>query len=293
MAEGDAGPSQGAIRALSMLRPGFAFLAIVTTFAAVSVGARPALGGTIRMTISSSADYSEGVIKVHLELLNGGNEDASAVVPIATCGGKSERGQGVRRLTPGVPFNEDIRLATGPLASGRWPCRIEVNYADPNGFPFRAPHVFLLEIGRPPPAKVLLTIPPIEPFDDNGQTSILLRSLDASPQRVSVQVFASEGLSTSLAKSPVEMKAHEEQALPLLLTNRHARAGSVLPVLVTAEYESDGYHHGAFAAGTVRVMAPRPFLARHRSSLMTAGFLTAVAGAVIALIRRRRQRAGS
>ena len=275
-----------------MLRLVFAFLAVLTTLVVLSVDATPAVGGTIRMTISSSAEYTEGVTTVHIELLNGGDEDASAVVPIATCGGKSERGQGVRRLTPGVPFNEDIRVATGPLASGQWPCRVEVSYADPNGFPFEAPHVFLLEIGRPPPAKVLLTVPAIEPIDEEGETSIMLRNLDASPQRVSVQAFVSGGLSTSLPKSPVEMKAHEERALPLLLTNRHARAGSLLPVLAIAEYESDGYHHSAFAAGTVRITPPRPFVARHGSRLMTAGFLTAFAGAMMALVRRRRRRAG-
>jgi hypothetical protein len=252
-----------------------------------------ALGGTIRMTISTSAEHRDGALDVDLTISNGGNEDASAVVPVITCHGRSERAKGARTLTPGGKATERIRLATGTIKEGRWPCRVEVSYSDANGFPFQAVHAFLFEVGSPPPARVLLDLTSVEALDDSTDTTIPVRNLDAIAHSVRVESFVSGSLSASITPPELQVPPNSDRNVSLHLVNRRAKIGSRLPVVVTMEYESAGYHHAAVVSTTVTVIAPPPFLTRYRLALMSVGGLLALVGLVFAVIRRAKLKARS
>ena len=257
--------------------------ALVLIVAACALAA-PAEAGTISITISQGVAVSADKLMVNLKVGNSGDEAALSVTPSLRFGDQVVRGKGKESLAPNASFEETLTLPVGSLGEGRWPYRIAVDYTDQNQYPFQALQTQAINVGSPPPAKVV--VPTIKSADiaGSGTLTLTVKNLTADPRTARVSVFVPEGLEATDPVREVKLDGWKEQDLTVPITNRTALAGSHYPVFVVAEYEDGAVHQSAVAQGMVSVIEAQSFFSRNTRLLwIGAGVLIALWLAVVVM----------
>ena len=245
--------------------------------AAACALAAPAAAGTISITISQGVAVSADKLMVNLKVGNTGDEAALSVTPSLRFADQVVRGKGKQSLAPNTSFEETLTLPVGSLGEGRWPYRIAVDYTDQNQYPFQALQTQAINVGSPPPAKVV--VPTIKSADIAGSGTITLtvKNLTADPRTARVSVFVPEGLEATDPVRDVKLEGWKEQVLEVPVTNRTALAGSRYPVFVAVEYDDGSVHQAAVAQGMVSVIEAQSFFSRNGRLLwIGAGVLIAL-----------------
>lgn len=218
--------------------------------------AAAAQAGNISITMTTTPEVRDGAIDVHLTVRNSGDEAASSVVPILRFGDREVRGTRQETLAPSQSIDDTLTLPQVTLGPGRWPFRVAVDYTDQNQYPFQALHVAILTVGNPSPAKVSVQEISIPPLSSSTVVRTHLKSLEGVPRKVTLNIFAPEGLEVSDGRAEVDLAAWAEKDVSSRLINRTALAGSRYPIFVSAEYDDEGTHHAVISHGLVEVGAP-------------------------------------
>ena len=267
--------------------------ALVLIVAACALAA-PAEAGTISITISQGVAVSADKLMVNLKVGNSGDEAALSVTPSLRFGDQVVRGKGKESLAPNTSFEETLTLPVGSLGEGRWPYRIAVDYTDQNQYPFQALQTQAVNVGSPPPAKVV--VPTIKSADIAGSGSLTLtvKNLTADPRTARVSVFVPEGLEATDPVREVKLDGWKEQDLTVPITNRTALAGSRYPVFVVSEYDDGAVHESAVAQGMVSVIEAQSFFSRNTRFLwIGAGVLVVLWLAIVVMRSAGRSSAGA
>jgi len=267
--------------------------ALVLIVAACALAA-PAEAGTISITISQGVAVSADKLMLNLKVGNSGDEAALSVTPSLRFGDQVVRGKGKESLAPNTSFEETLTLPVGSLGEGRWPYRIAVDYTDQNQYPFQALQTQAVNVGSPPPAKVV--VPTIKSADIAGSGSLTLtvKNLTADPRTARVSVFVPEGLEATDPVREVKLDGWKEQDLTVPITNRTALAGSRYPVFVVSEYDDGAVHESAVAQGMVSVIEAQSFFSRNTRFLwIGAGVLVVLWLAIVVMRSAGRSSAGA
>ena len=267
--------------------------ALVLIVAACALAA-PAEAGTISITISQGVAVSADKLMVNLKVGNSGDEAALSVTPSLRFGDQVVRGKGKESLAPNTSFEETLTLPVGSLGEGRWPYRIAVDYTDQNQYPFQALQTQAINVGSPPPAKVV--VPTIKSADiaGSGTLTLTVKNLTADPRTARVSVFVPEGLEATDPVREVKLDGWKEQDLTVPITNRSALAGSRYPVFVVAEYDAGAVHESAVAQGLVSVIEVQSFFSRNTRFLwIGAGVLVVLWLAIVVMRSAGRSSAGA
>ena len=267
--------------------------ALVLIVAACALAA-PAEAGTISITISQGVAVSADKLMVNLKVGNSGDEAALSVTPSLRFGDQVVRGKGKESLAPNTSFEETLTLPVGSLGEGRWPYRIAVDYTDQNQYPFQALQTQAINVGSPPPAKVV--VPTIKSADiaGSGTLTLTVKNLTADPRTARVSVFVPEGLEATDPVREVKLDGWKEQDLTVPITNRTALAGSRYPVFVVAEYDAGAVHESAVAQGLVSVIEVQSFFSRNTRFLwIGAGVLVVLWLAIVVMRSAGRSSAGA
>jgi hypothetical protein len=267
--------------------------ALVLILAACALAA-PAEAGTISITISQGVAVSADKLMVNLKVGNSGDEAALSVTPSLRFGDQVVRGKGKESLAPNTSFEETLTLPVGSLGEGRWPYRIAVDYTDQNQYPFQALQTQAINVGSPPPAKVV--VPTIKSADiaGSGTLTLTVKNLTADPRTARVSVFVPEGLEATDPIREVKLDGWKEQDLTIPITNRTALAGSRYPVFVVAEYDDGAVHESAVAQGIVSVIEAQSFFSRNTRFLwIGAGVLVVLWLAIVVMRSAGRSSAGA
>jgi hypothetical protein len=221
-----------------------------------------AAAGTISITISQTARFSDGNLVVDVKVGNSGDEAALSVTPVLRFGDKEVRGKGKPSLDPNTSLDETLTLPVGELGEGRWPYRLAVDYTDQNQYPFQALQTQSIVVGNPPPAKVAIPAINAEEIAGSGRLSVTVKNLTADPHTAKVSVLVPEGLEAAGASREIPLGGWKESIFEVPITNRTALVGSRYPVFVTAEYDDGPVHQTVVAQGIVTVVNAGSFVGR-------------------------------
>jgi len=193
--------------------------------AALALGTT-ATAKTISITIGQSTEVRGDSLVAKTKVGNTGDEPAKAVTAMLRFGEKVVRGKLHETLEDGSSFDEELTLATGKLADGRWPYAIAVDYADANLYPFQALLMTTTVVGNPPPPK--LTIPEMkaDPIASSGSLHIRFKNLAGTARDVSYRVVVPEGLEASEPTGTIALKDWGESSADVTIVNRTALPGS-------------------------------------------------------------------
>lgn len=248
------------------MRRGSGF-AVAVALAVASLAARPAVAGTISISMTPTPELRDGRLSVRLAVRNLGDEAAQSVVPALRLRDAEARGKGTPSLAPQQTIEETLAVPATDLAEGRWPYRLTVDYTDANQYPFQALHVLLATVGAPPPAKVLVSQIIAAPLAASGTLSVTLKNVADAARTASVHVLVPDGIEVTEPTPEVQLAAYQERTVTVPIVNRSALAKSRLPVFVEAEYDDGGTHQAVVAQSIVEIVAAQSFFARNKSIL--------------------------
>jgi hypothetical protein len=224
-------------------------------FVASGLLSSSAAAGTIGISITHTAEFREGELRVAVELRNPGDEAAHSVTPILRFRGDEFRGTSRPTLAPNRPLEESFTVPAGDLGEGRWPFLIAVEYTDASQYPFQALAAATLAVGNPLPAKV--AVPRFESLSivDTGVLAIQVKNLSATERDVSLEVLLSEALEVTEPPTAITLAPWEQKTVSVPLANRTALAGSRYPVFLAVEYDDGPVHQALVAQSTVEIPA--------------------------------------
>lgn len=236
--------------------------------------ATPAPAKTISITIGQRAEIRGDTLVVKTTVGNSGDEAAKSVTPILRFGDKVVRGKLHDTLEPGASLEEELSVATGPLADGRWPYAIAVDYADANLYPFQALLMTTTVVGNPPAPKLSIAELKADPIASSGELGVRFKNLAGTERDVSYRVVVPDGLEATEPTGTVALKGWAETAADVTIVNRTALPGSRYPVFVAVEYDDGGTHQALVSQGIVEIIAPRNFWEENQTLLIAgAGLL--------------------
>ncbi len=222
---------------------------------------------SISIVMTPMPQLADGTLTVRLAIANKGDEAAQSVVPTLRFMDQEVRGKGRSSLGPNEALEETLTLPATHAGDGRWPYRVTVDYTDANQYPFQASHVSTVEVGSPPPAKVVVSEIQAPALSTSGSYQVKVKNLTATPRTAALAVVVPEGLEIPTPPPPVELAAWEEKTISGSIINRTTLAGSRYPVFVSVQYDDGAVHQTAVAQGIVEILAPRSFFAQRQQAL--------------------------
>jgi hypothetical protein len=255
---------------------------------ALTVGAPPANGATISLTVAAEASFHNDVLTVHVTITNNGDAAAQSIVPILRFREHNVRGNGVGSLGSRDKFQETLTLAVSGLAAGRWPFQVAIDYTDSNRHPFQALHVSTIDAGSQPseqPIEASITVPPLA---GSARARVVVKNLTNVARTATVQVFAATGLEVQDLVIPIDLDRGEEKSLTTTIVNRTALGGSRYPVFAVVQSAGGAGHQTVVAHGTIDVLRGQSLILAYRYVLWSGAAALLVAWIVFVLIHRRR-----
>ncbi|MDI6826250.1 MAG: hypothetical protein QMD36_03590 [Candidatus Aenigmarchaeota archaeon] len=210
----------------------------------------------ISLTTTITADImSENTARLHVKLLNSGDEAAHNVqISSLTEDFKTDLiYAGI--LEPNVPFEGDLNISrTKEINPGSYPIVVLTDYADNNGYPFSSISPAYLTYKTHTVTKVSGIIPELTLAGKESKKLVLtVRNLDNIPHDVKVKLFLPRELKTVDEERSLSIGSKEEKTLNFDVSSFSALSGSSYVVLASLEYEQDGLHYSSFAQSIINI----------------------------------------
>jgi len=211
----------------------------------------------ISLTTTITAEtMSKNTAKLHIKLLNSGDEAAHNVQISSLTEDFKTDVINVGILEPNIPFEGDMNISrTKEINPGNYPIVVLTDYADANGYPFSS--ISRVDLTYKNITKSLISgmIPELTLSGKEGKKLVLtVRNLDSIPHDVKVKLFLPRELKSSDEERSLSLGSKEEKTLNFDVSSFSALAGSSYVVLTTLEYEQDGQHYSSFAQSMVNII---------------------------------------
>jgi hypothetical protein len=251
--------------------------------------ARAADAGTISISITSTAEVTNGKLQVKVLVKNSGDEAAQSVTPLLRFHGQEVRGTGKPQLEPNASTEQTLSLPADNLGNGRWPFSVAVDYTDAASWPFQAMHAATITVGSPPPAKVGIEKIAATTLAGAGTIDATIANLSANERKVTPSVIVPEGLEAKADGGEMTLAAWEKKPLSVPLVNRTAKEGSRYPVFVVLEYDDADAHQALVSSGVVEIEPPPSYDRQRQFLYVGAGVLIAlwIATMLVRVVRRQ------
>jgi len=221
------------------------------------------LAGVISLTTTISSDImTKDETKIHVSLLNSGNEPANNVqiTPLLPNNFSSEP-VSFDKLNPNEPEETEFKVKlTEETTPGSYPVAILTDYADVNGYPFSSVSPSFIIYKTRTISKVSGVISEVSLTDKNSKKLVLtLRNLDDTSHNIKIKIFIPRELKISENEKEMAIGPKEEKVLNLEISSLSALVGSSYLVLASIDYEDSVLHYSTFARGIVKIELGKSF----------------------------------
>lgn len=211
--------------------------------------------GVISLTTTVSSDIITGDIgRVHVKLLNSGNEAAYDVQISLLTESFESNPIHLGKLNPNEPAEEDFEIRLKRIISpGRYPATIIVDYTDANGYPFSSVSSSFIVFKNSTVSKISGLIS--ETSLSGKESKILtlsVRNLDDEEHDVDVKLILPREIKVVDAEKKISIGPKQEKSLDFEVSSLSAIPGSTYAILASIEYEDD-MHYTSFANGIIRI----------------------------------------
>lgn len=215
----------------------------------------PALASVISLTTTISSDIiTEDVTKIHVKLLNSGDEPAHNVQMSLLDTGFSTESILVGMLNPNELFEGDFNVTlTEKILPGNYPVVVLTDYADANGYPFSSVSPSSIVYKAPTVSKVSGLIHEVSlTGKESKKLTLSIRNLDDVEHDVDVKLILPREIRVDEEEKGISIRPKQEKSLDFEVYSLSAISGSTYAVVASIEYE-DELHYSSFANGIIRI----------------------------------------
>lgn len=211
----------------------------------------------ISLTTTISAEtMSKNSAKLHIKILNSGDEAANNVQISSLTEDFKTDVINVGILEPNIPFEGDMNVSrTKEIDPGNYPIVVLTDYADANGYPFSSISRVDLTYKTNTVSKVSSVINELTLSGKESKKLILtVRNLDNIPHDVKVKLFLPRELKATDEERNLSIGSKEEKTLNFDVSSFSALAGSSYVVLDSIEYDDNNLHYSSFAQTIIKIV---------------------------------------
>lgn len=221
------------------------------------------LAGVISLTTTISSDVmTKDETKIHVSILNSGNEPANNVqiTPLVPNSFSTEP-VSFEKLNINEPKETNFKVKlTEETIPGNYPVVILTDYADINGYPFSSVSPSSIVYKTRTISKVSGVISEVSLIDKNSKKLVLtLRNLDDTSHNIKIKMFIPRELKISEDEKEMTIGPKEEKELDFEISSLSALVGSSYLVLASIDYEDGILHYSTFARGIVKIELGKSF----------------------------------
>jgi hypothetical protein len=212
--------------------------------------------GVISLTTTITAEtMSQNTTKLHVRLLNSGDEAAHNVQISSLTGDFKTDVINTGVLEPNKPFEGDLNITNiKEINPGTYSIVVLTDYADANGYPFSSISRVDLTYKTQTYSKVSGIISELTLSGKESKKLVLtVRNLDDVTHDVKVKLFIPRELKVNDEERNLTIESKEEKTLNFDVSSFSALSGSSYVVLVSLEYEQDNLHYSSFAQSMINI----------------------------------------
>jgi len=210
----------------------------------------------ISLTTTVSTDtMTENTTKIHVELLNSGDESANNV-QISLISDFESNPIFVGTLMPNVPFESDSNVSLKKdISPGNYPLVVLVDYSDANGYPFSSVSPSSIVYKTPTVSKISVAISELTlSGKQSKKLTITVRNLDDVSHELDVKLILPRELKVVDGERTILIQPKEEKELNFDVSSFSALAGSSYVILASIEYEHEGLHYSSLGRGIIKII---------------------------------------
>ena len=215
----------------------------------------PVLAGVISLTTTISTDImTEDATKIHVKLLNSGDEPAHNVQLSLLTESFNANPILVGELNPNEPFEGDFKVTlTEKILPGSYPIVVLTDYADANGYPFSSVSPSSIVYKTQTVSKVSGLIQEVSlAGKESKKVTLSIRNLDDVEHDVDVKLMLPRGIKVVDGENKISVGSKQEKSLDFEVSSLSAISGSTYAVVASIEYE-DELHYSSFVNGIIRI----------------------------------------
>jgi len=197
---------------------------------------------------------TEDVTKIHVKLLNSGDEAAHNVKLSLLATGFSANPIFVGKLNPNDPFEEDFDVTlTEEILPGNYPVVILTDYADANMYPFSSVFSSSIVYKTPTVSRISGIMREVSlTGKESKKLTLSIRNLDDKEHDVDVKLILPREIKAVDGEKTISIGSKQEKSLDFEVSSLSAISGSTYAILASMEYE-DEFHYSSFANGIIRI----------------------------------------
>ena len=211
--------------------------------------------GVISLTTTISTDImTEDVTKIHVKLLNSGDEPAHSVQVSLLATGFNANPILVGKLNPNEPFEEDFEVTlTEEILPGSYPIVVLTDYTDANGYPFSSVSPSSIVYKTSTVSKVSGLMYEVNLTNkESKKLTLSIRNLDYIEHGVNIKLILPREIKVVDDEKKISIGPKQEKSLDYEVSSLSAISGSAYAVVASIEYE-DELHYSSFANGIIKI----------------------------------------